>query len=240
MSIVVNSFKNIKYQILEFTIRLSNIFSTAIFFLYSKTTGRILEIMARPRKSEHIKEQLLEQGIELLIEHGYHGTGLKKILDEVNVPKGSFYNFFASKEQFVSEVIERYSQYSLTQLDQYIEDNFDDPVACIKNIHYYLIDMHKKNGLQGCLIGNLSAEIATSSKTCQMTMKHAHEEWEKRFTKLIGEAQRQGLIRRDLSAEILSNILWSTWQGGLLEMKIKDDTEPLKEILEATIDVLFK
>lgn len=196
--------------------------------------------MARPRKSEHIKEQLLEKGIALLIEHGYHGTGLKKILDEVNVPKGSFYNFFASKEQFVSEIIERYSQNSLSQLDQYIEDNFDDPVTCIKNIHYYLIDMHKQNGLQGCLIGNLSAEIATSSKTCQMTMKHAHEEWEKRFTKLIREAQRRDLVRKDLSADTLSNVLWSTWQGGLLQMKIKGDTAPLKEILEASLDVLFK
>lgn len=196
--------------------------------------------MGRPRKSEHIKELLLEKGIELLIEHGYHGTGLKKILDEANVPKGSFYNFFASKEQFVSEVIEQYSQYSLSELDQYIDENFDDPVNCIKNIHYYLIDMHNKNGLQGCLIGNLSAEIATSSKKCQATMNKAHEEWEKRFTKLIEEAQRQDLIRKDLSAEILSNMLWSMWQGGLLKMKIKGETAPLKEILDASLEVLFR
>jgi len=196
--------------------------------------------MARPRKSELTKEQLLEQGIGLLSEHGYHGTGLKKILDEVNVPKGSFYNFFASKEQYVSEVIERYSQHSMAQLDQYIETSLDDPVTCLKNIHYHLIDTFEKNGLQGCLIGNLSAEVGNSSITCRLTMRRAHEAWEKRFTKLIAQAQRQDLIRKDLSANVLSSLLWSAWQGGLLQMKIKGGTEPLKEVLDGFIDVLLK
>ncbi|OUS39938.1 TetR family transcriptional regulator, partial [Oleispira antarctica] len=54
--------------------------------------------MNRPRRSEQTREALIEAGIEQLSRHGYHGTGIKQILDEVSVPKGSFYNFFASKE----------------------------------------------------------------------------------------------------------------------------------------------
>ena len=36
------------------------------------------------------QEQLLDQGVQLLMNQGYHGTGLKLILDTVKIPKGSF------------------------------------------------------------------------------------------------------------------------------------------------------
>ena len=89
----------------------------------------------------------------------------------------------------------------------------DDPVTCIKNIHHYLIGMLEKDGQQGCLLGNLSAEIGNSSKICQMTMKHAHTAWKKRYAKLIVEAQAQNLIHKDASADILTDILGRTCQG---------------------------
>ena len=64
--------------------------------------------MARPRKSEQAKQQLLDVGVQMLTEQGYHGTGIKQILDAVGVPKGSFYNFFPSKEAFVASIIYQY------------------------------------------------------------------------------------------------------------------------------------
>ena len=76
--------------------------------------------MSRPRRSEHTREALIQAGIEHLSRFGYHGTGIKQILDDVNVPKGSFYNFFASKETFVAELIQAYSQDLLLQLDDFI------------------------------------------------------------------------------------------------------------------------
>ena len=42
------------------------------------------------------KHNLLDEGVALLMRQGYHGTGLKEILDAVNIPKGSFYNYFVS------------------------------------------------------------------------------------------------------------------------------------------------
>ena len=77
--------------------------------------------MSRPRRSEHIREALIQAGIEQLSLHGYHGTGIKQILDEVNVPKGSFYNFFASKEAFVAELICHYSHELLSQIEQFVK-----------------------------------------------------------------------------------------------------------------------
>ncbi len=199
-----------------------------------------INFMARLRKSEHIKEKLLTQGIELLKEHGYHGTGLKKILDQVNVPKGSFYNFFESKEKYVAQVIERYSRTMIGQLDQYLETTDDDPLTCIKNIYYFSIKMLEEDGCQGCLIGNLAAEIGNSSNDCQQAMIQSYDELKKRYEVLIEKAQEQNLIRKDVPPDILADIIWNTWQGALLQMKIKGETDPLKQVIDVAIGVLLK
>ena len=57
---------------------------------------------------------MLNQGLGLLMQQGYHGMGLKEILDAVQIPKGSFYNYFGSKENFAAETIEHY-------IDPYLE-----------------------------------------------------------------------------------------------------------------------
>lgn len=196
--------------------------------------------MARPRRNEHIRDELLERGIDVLSEHGYHGTGIKKILDVVNVPKGSFYNYFHSKEQFVSEIIDKYSTDLLERLDQYLEKTSDDPVTAIKTVYYTAIDELHEKGLKGCLMGNLAAEIAGSSGECRMAMKQAFELWKERFVVLIENAQEMDLLRNDLSPEILSDIFWNTWQGGMLRMKIDNDTEPLKKLVDVMLDVLYR
>ena len=66
--------------------------------------------MVRPRKSEHSRQELLDTGSRMLTEFGYHGTGIKQVLDAVGVPKGSFYNFFPSKEAFVAGIIYQYGE----------------------------------------------------------------------------------------------------------------------------------
>ena len=62
------------------------------------------------------RENLLNHGVALLMQQGYHGTGLQEILDAVQVPKGSFYNYFGSKENFAAEIIGHYIEPYLIQL----------------------------------------------------------------------------------------------------------------------------
>ena len=196
--------------------------------------------MARPRRSDHLREGLLEKGIEVLISQGYHGTGLKQILDEVKVPKGSFYNYFESKENYVSEVLERYSLKLLGLFDHYLEHTKDDPLTIIRNVYQALIQELEKTGQSGCLIGNLAAEVGNVCKECQPVMRRAVQAWKERVAKVMKRAQSQGLVRNDLSPEVMSDILLNAWHGGLLRMKIEGNTAQLKQTLDVLLDTLFK
>ncbi len=60
-------------------------------------------------KKKNTHSELLKTGMMLFGEKGYHGTGIKEIVESLKVPKGSFYNYFKSKEYFASEIVEHYT-----------------------------------------------------------------------------------------------------------------------------------
>ena len=43
------------------------------------------------------KDEIIFTAARLMHEKGYHNAGIKSILDELNIPKGSFYHYFKSK-----------------------------------------------------------------------------------------------------------------------------------------------
>ena len=54
------------------------------------------------------RDHLLDECLGLMHGHGYNATGLTEILKAANVPKGSFYHHFGSKEDFAAAVLQRY------------------------------------------------------------------------------------------------------------------------------------
>ena len=55
------------------------------------------------------REHLIDVGVGLMHRNGYNATGLTEILNAADVPKGSFYHHFSSKEDFAAAVLERYA-----------------------------------------------------------------------------------------------------------------------------------
>lgn len=199
--------------------------------------------MNRPRRSEHTREALIEAGIEQLSEHGYHGTGIKQILDEVNVPKGSFYNFFASKEAFVAELIGHYSQDLLSQLDEFMRGAGSElsPVEQLRAIYRYSLKQYALHDFKkSCLVGSIASEISAESEMCRLELEKAMRQWLSFFTGVFEQGQAQGQIRDDMSPKDIAGLYWAAWEGGLIKMKMSADTRSVKKIMELMIETLLK
>ena len=197
--------------------------------------------MARIRRSEKTRETLLEQGINLLSEHGYHGTGLKLILDTVKVPKGSFYNYFASKEHFVAEILDTYATQLLQQFDDYAAKSDDSPLALIENMYASMLKTFEAEGhIKGCLLGNMAAEIGGHSELCSNSMLKTLQRWKSRIVALVAAGQKDGEIRSDISASELADLLWCAWEGGLLRMKVEGNTDTVRQTLTLILQRIFK
>jgi TetR/AcrR family transcriptional repressor of nem operon len=199
--------------------------------------------MNRSRRSEHTREALITAGIDQLSKHGYHGTGIKQILDEVNVPKGSFYNFFASKEAFVAEVIGYYSRDLLSQLSKFMvgEGKILNPIEQLRAIYLYSLKQYASHDFKkSCLVGSIATEISAESEMCRIELEAAMKHWLRFFSGIFEQAQDQQLVRDDLSPADMASVYWAAWEGALIKMKMSADTQPVKRIMELMIETLLK
>lgn len=197
--------------------------------------------MLKPTKKEINRENLLNHGVTLLMGQGYHGTGLQEILDAVNVPKGSFYNYFGSKEDFGAEVIQHYIDPFLAQLGAYLQRSDADALGAIRRYFDELIAELEKSGYKGgCLLGNLMGEIGDTSDVCQRSLQTAVTRYRNLLQSGLAKAQLQGTVRSDKSAEEMADLLLNAWQGALLRMKIEKSAAPVKQCCQDLLGDFFR
>jgi len=187
------------------------------------------------------KEKLLDQGVTLLLEKGYHATGLKQILDTVKIPKGSFYTYFQSKEQFAAEAISHYIEPFILRLSAHLQNPELDGLAALKAYYSELIAEVAQTGFKGgCLLGNLMGEIGDTSPLCRDALLDAVGRYSDLQRTALERGQTQGSVRLDRSAKAMADLMLNGWQGALLRMKVEQSIEPLQSVCRDLLDDYFR
>ena len=195
--------------------------------------------MARPRQSESVRVALLDKGVSSFLRTGYHGTGIKEVLDAVKVPKGSFYNYFESKEAFAVAVVEHYAACFAKKMKDSM-DGASCPVDGLRHLFRRLAKDFEDNGfVGGCLIANLGGELE-GSEICRNALSEAWTGWSNAVAEALQEGQKEGLIRDDVEATTLAGLLTESWEGAVIRMKIERSTQPLERVIERLLDDYFK
>lgn len=196
--------------------------------------------MARTADKTDIPRRLTEAGYLLFTKDGYHATGIQQITDQAGVPKGSFYNHFASKEAFAAEIIRHYGEWVTRAWAQCLTDAPAEPLPAIEYIFQRFIARHAATGCQGCLVGNFAAEVAESSLLCREVLDAALADWRERLAQLLSQAQQAGTVRRDIAPLALSTFFWDAWEGALLRMKVEHSTRPLEDTVHLLVHTLLR
>ena len=197
--------------------------------------------MARPKRNDDTRERLLAIGLNLFSSHGYNGTGIKEITDAASVPKGSFYNYFASKEDYVAAIIRHYGEQAAARWAENLKSAPASPLGTLR--HHYetgIAQYEQCSSKTGCLVGNLAAEISESSELCRDTLRAVMTASRERFVKYLRAAQQAGEARTDLGAEQMAEFFWNAWEGSLLRMKIENSTTPVRQCIALMFDHFFK
>lgn len=172
----------------------------------------------------------------MLHEAGYAATGIKEIVDAAEVPKGSFYNHFESKEAFGKEVVDFYFGQGLTELRALFENNDVPPLVRLRTYFDQRLQGFQATGyVRGCLLGNLSLEVADHSALIRDSLATHFRTWSGLFETCIAEAQKTGAISNRQPASLLAQFILNSWEGALLRMRADKSDAPLREF----IDVVF-
>ncbi len=91
----------------------------------------------RPRKTESTytdtRNDLIRSGLELLTQNGFLSTGVDAIVKNASVPKGSFYYYFKSKEEYAQTVLSAYDSFFVHKLQKHLYESSFTPMMRLEN-----------------------------------------------------------------------------------------------------------
>jgi TetR/AcrR family transcriptional repressor of nem operon len=182
-----------------------------------------------PKPRPETRENLLRTGVRLLHGTGFAATGIKEIVDAAQVPKGSFYNHFPSKEAFGAEAVDFYFGRGLPGLRELLTDPSVPPLERLRAYFTSRTQRFQESGhVRGCMLGNFSLEVADQSDVIRARLSAHFQTWASLFEHCIAQAQAAGVIRNPLPADLLAGFLLDSWEGALLRMRAEKSTAPLE------------
>jgi len=182
------------------------------------------------------KVALLEAGMDIMLEKGYTNCGIQEVLSSLGVPKGSFYHFFDSKENFAVAIIQHYDQIYSAALLRTLRNPQQTPLQRLRTYCETGKEMFlSKECRKGCLIGNLSQEMSDQSETLRKVLSTVMLKWRDVFAQCIEEGQNIGEITKVCSADQLAELLNAGWGGAVMRAKTVKTVEPM----EIFIDLMF-
>ena len=180
------------------------------------------------REFTDTREALLRSGMEMLTEQGFATTGIDAVLKRINVPKGSFYNYFKNKEAFGQEVLQQYALYFARKLDHCL---LNEQVSPIQRISDFVEDaksgMIKHEFRRGCLVGNLGQEVIVLPDSFRWALESILLDWQERLAACLVLAVQQGQIHPDSDCNELAAYFWIGWEGAVLRAKLVQNVSPL-------------
>lgn len=176
------------------------------------------------------KKELIRSGLELITEYGFISAGVDAIVKKVQVPKGSFYHYFSSKEEFGQQVLAAYGSYFAHKLDKHLLANSSSHLSCIE-----LFVSDAKEGMaryefkRGCLVGNMMQEAPQLSEVLALQLQEILLDWQSRVCQCLERAKASEEISKDSDCESLASSFWSGWEGAVMRAKLFRSTQPLDE-----------
>jgi len=188
-------------------------------------------------KRIHNKDDILQVGLDLVLSRGFSGTGVEAILKQAKIPKGSFYNFFSSKEDFGLALIDKFVNARQEVFSPIFSDESLPALERVKRSFETLIATFEENDCsQGCLLGNLGQEMADQFENVRQLLEESLQKWSSGIATLLLQAQQEKALPTDMDVDMLAENLISSFQGALLYAKVKKSPEPLRDFIHLYFD----
>lgn len=179
------------------------------------------------------REHILITGEQLCVQRGFNGMGLIELLKLAEVPKGSFYHYFASKEAFGVAMLERYFAGYHQRFLTFLDDHHGDQRQRILDFYAQTLAQHcQGTAYAGCLSVKLSAEVCDLSEPMRIALDNGSTALIATLTRAIERAVEQGNLALSSSAHTTAQNLYTFWLGASLQSKISRDKTPLVNALQ--------
>lgn len=178
------------------------------------------------------RNKLIETGKQIIVQQGFNAAGLNEILTTAGVPKGSFYYYFSSKDDFGLAIIDSFAEKYQQKLQRMLQD---ESIPHLKRLRNYfesgIADMKASQCNDGCLMGNLAQELSAQNELFRDRLSQIFRDWEKAFADCLNSAKRSGELKGVPNTSTLAQFILAGWQGAILKAKVSKSVVPMENFV---------
>ncbi|MBK7876054.1 MAG: TetR family transcriptional regulator [Planctomycetes bacterium] len=192
-------------------------------------------------KPNDTRARLLHTAADLIWRSSYHATGVDRICETAGVKKGSFYHFFASKEELaIAAIDEQWEVYKPR-----IDDLFASSRPPLDRLRLWAREMiakqNEKRAETGCVCGcplfSLGSEIGTQAPKLRAKVEELLATKVAYVEGALRDAHAAGLVQAPDPAR-KARILVDFVEGAMTRARIVNDLEPLAELEELVLEIV--
>jgi TetR/AcrR family transcriptional repressor of nem operon len=184
---------------------------------------------------------ILKTGADIIHRKGFGHTGLREILKASGTPKGSFYHYFKDKEDFGMQVIDFYSGFILSWLNESMAETSLTPMRRLRGFFEQFRAYFEHNGFElGCPIGNLSLEMSGLSDNIREKLDSVFGRMRADIILCLKEAQKAGDLSETLDISETADFVVNSWEGAVLRMKVAKNASPLVNFEKSIFDRMLR
>jgi AcrR family transcriptional regulator len=186
----------------------------------------------RERRSAEIRERLYRAALRIFAERGYLETTVADITEAADLGKGTFFNYFPTKEH----VLAKYGEERLATIDRAVQKARASEGPVLEVLKELAVNLAGQSSQSPALLRS----IFTAHLSCA-PMRAEFQKRLRRGRRLMGElfllAQERGEVRRDLSAAELGRLMHIIFMGVTIAWALNPDsvlrktTEEIWELL---------
>jgi TetR/AcrR family transcriptional repressor of nem operon len=192
-----------------------------------------------PQDTSDVRQSILENGQRIMAGKGFSAVGLNEVLTAAQVPKGSFYHYFGSKEAFGEEMLDRYFEGYLAELETAL--CLPGSTMAQRLVAYWQHWQETQSFLdcQGkCLAVKLGAEVADLSESMRSALVRGTSGITDRLGHAIKAGVTEGSLAIDGDPEAVAQSLYQLWLGASVMVKIVRHTKPFDAAMATTLQIL--
>ena len=161
---------------------------------------------------------------------------MQEIVDKAGVPKGSFYNYFKSKELLRS----RFCRFiPRAPEEKFLPTRALRPCGRLWKHFEAMASRRAKLGYEkGCLLCNLAAESSEDVPLVREAVAEFLVSWTALVAAAIRDGQADGSIGPGLDADQVARFLLNGWQGATVRMKLTNSGQPANDFFKVVFPLL--
>ncbi|WP_296247660.1 TetR/AcrR family transcriptional regulator [Pseudomonas sp. UBA4194] len=186
------------------------------------------------KPAQDMRQHIIDVARSLMTNKGYTAVGLAEVLSTAGVPKGSFYYYFKSKEEFGQALLEEYFSEYLGRVDSLMAKPGNGAERLLAYFNYWIETQGTDLPEGKCLVVKLGAEVCDLSEDMRGVLEVGTAKIIQRITACVEMGVADGSIDPEGDSAAFAESLYQIWLGASLLVKVNKSTESFAKALTLT------